>query len=147
MDWHCKSFHELTLYELYAILQLRSEVFVVEQHCYYQDLDGKDEKSFHLMAWENDELVAYTRLLPPHISYEEPSIGRVVLRANIRGTGQGKVLMEESIRHCYTLFGKQPIKIGAQYHLKAFYETLGFLQCSNVYDDAGIDHIEMIKNI
>lgn len=145
MNWVCKSFEELSLYELYAILQLRSEVFVVEQHCYYQDVDDKDQKSFHLIGLKDGLLVAYSRLLPPGISYNEPSIGRVVLRADARGTGIGKELMEESLNRCYELFGKQPVKIGAQYHLKAFYESLGFVQCSDIYDDAGIDHIGMVK--
>ncbi|GAB3428196.1 GNAT family N-acetyltransferase [Niabella aquatica] len=145
MNWICKSFQELLTDELYAILQLRLEVFVVEQHCYYQDLDNKDQKSFHLMGLQDGLLVAYTRLLPPGVSYTAPSIGRVVLRAALRGSGLGKELMQESLARCYELFGSQPVMIGAQYHLKAFYESLGFAQCSDIYDDAGIDHIEMVK--
>lgn len=145
MNWICKSYKELSLDELYAILQLRSEVFVVEQHCYYQDADGKDQQSYHLQGIKDGKLIAYSRLLPPGISYKDPSIGRVVLQAAARGAGMGKELMQESIAHCYKLWGKQSVKIGAQYHLKAFYESLGFTQCSDIYDDAGIDHIEMVK--
>lgn len=145
MNWILKKFSELSTSELYAILQLRSEVFVVEQHCYYQDVDGKDFKSYHLIGWQDDGLAAYARLLPPGVSYAEPSVGRVVLKETARGGGLGKALMQESIECCYQLFGRQPVKIGAQHHLERFYASLGFVQCSEVYDDAGIDHIEMIK--
>lgn len=144
MDWKCKSFDQLCTDELYSLLQLRSEVFVVEQHCFYQDMDDKDKKAFHLLGWKDDVLIAYSRLLPPGISYKEPSIGRVVLKLNSRAQGLGKTLMLESIRKVHELFGPQPIKISAQYHLMQFYINLGFEPCSEVYDDAGIDHIEMI---
>lgn len=145
INWICKSFNELTLEELYLILQLRSEVFVVEQHCYYQDVDGKDPKSYHLMGWKDGILLAYARLIPPGVSYAEQSIGRVVLKKEARKSGIGKLLMQESIARSYQVFGKAAIKIGAQYHLKKFYELLGFEQCSDIYDDAGIDHITMVK--
>ncbi|GAB3012439.1 GNAT family N-acetyltransferase [Niabella terrae] len=145
MDWFCKKFEALSREELYAVLQLRSEVFVVEQHCYYQDLDDKDQQSHHLLGYENGALMAYSRLLPPGLSYEEPAIGRVVLRVQARGGGAGQSLMEHSIEQCYRLYGRQPIKLGAQYHLRRFYEKLGFIQAGDIYDDAGIDHIPMIK--
>ena len=144
MNWVCKTFSELSLEELYSILALRSEVFVVEQHCYYQDVDDKDQDSHHLMGFSDGVLVAYTRLIPAGVSYDEVSIGRVVVKQMARSGGRGKALMNESIRRCYDLFGRQPIKIGAQYHLKKFYESLGFVQCSDIYDDAGIDHIKML---
>lgn len=146
MDWVCKTFDELGLHELYSLLQLRSEVFVVEQHCYYQDVDGKDVKSYHLMGWKDGVLLAYSRLLPPGVSYSEQSIGRVVLKKEARNSGAGKLLMEESIARSHRIFGEAPIKIGAQYHLRKFYERLGFEQCSDIYDDAGIDHIEMVTS-
>ena len=145
IEWISRPFEALSLHELYAILQLRSEVFVVEQHCYYQDVDGKDACSHHLMGWENGVLMAYARLLPPGVSYAEQSIGRVVLKKEARNSGLGKVLMEERIRMREKIFGRQTIKIGAQFHLKKFYELLGFESCSEIYDDAGIDHIEMIR--
>lgn len=145
VNWVCKSFAELSVEELYAVLQLRSEIFVVEQNCTFQDMDGKDSEGFHLMGFEGYTLVAYTRLLPPGVSYKEPSIGRVVVKLSARGNRAGKRLMEESIQRCYNLFGKQPIKIGGQLYLKAFYESLGFEQCSDVYDEDGIAHIKMIK--
>ncbi|RZK52877.1 MAG: GNAT family N-acetyltransferase [Pedobacter sp.] len=99
LNWIYKSFDELTTSELYAILQLRSEVFVVEQNCVYLDVDGKDKKSFHLMAWQGDELVAYTRLVPPGVSFSEASIGRVITSPKFRGLGIGITLLEKSIAH------------------------------------------------
>lgn len=148
MNWMLKKFDELTVHELYAILQLRNEVFAIEQNCVYPDMDNKDQPSFHLMSWQNkkegNKLVAYTRLIPPGIIYKEPSIGRVVTSPSIRGTGAGRQLMEESIAHIYTLFGKQPVKIGAQLYLQKFYSSLGFQQTSEVYLEDGIEHIEMV---
>ena len=145
MVWECKRFDDLTIHQLYSILQLRSEVFVVEQNCPYQDADNKDQKSWHLMGWMGKDLAAYTRLLPNNISYNEISIGRVVTSPKYRRSGAGKALMNESIRQCNKLFGKQPIKIGAQLYLKKFYGDLGFQQTSDVYDEDGIDHIEMLR--
>jgi ElaA protein len=140
-----KTFKALTPFELYAILQLRNEVFVVEQNCVFQDADDKDQASWHLMGMQEDRLVAYTRLVPPGVSYNEPSIGRVVTAPKVRGTGIGKELMQRSINECYRLFGAQPIKIGAQYYLKQFYGSLGFEQVSEIYLEDGIEHIYMLK--
>ena len=145
MEWICKKFNELSQHELYAILQLRSEVFVVEQNCVYQDIDGKDQNAYHFMGWDNDQLAAYTRLIPKGISYSDyPAIGRVVTSPGFRKSGIGRELMNRSIQHCYDLFGKNAIKIGAQVYLSKFYESLGFKQVSEVYDEDGIPHIEMI---
>jgi len=145
INWITKTFNDLTVHELYAILRLRSEVFVVEQNCVFQDMDNKDQTSWHLMGWEKDKLVAYTRLIPPGMSYEMASIGRVITLQTARGTGIGKQLMEKSIEEAERLFGKAPIKIGAQLYLREFYQSLGFIQSSDVYDEDGIDHIEMIR--
>jgi ElaA protein len=144
-QWLLKKFEALTPFELYAILQLRNEVFVVEQNCVFQDADDKDQASWHLMGMQDDKLVAYTRLVPPGVSYAEPSIGRVVTSPQVRGTGIGKELMQRSIDECYRLFGEQPIKIGAQYYLKQFYGSLGFAQVSEIYLEDGIEHIYMLK--
>ena len=143
MTWVLKTFDSLTLQELYAILRLRTEVFVVEQNCVFQDMDNKDQQCYHLMGWKDGQLNAYTRLVPPGVSYKEPSIGRVVTSPVARGNGTGKLLMEKSIEEIIQLYGKTPIKIGAQLYLKKFYESLGFSQTSNKYDEDGIDHIEM----
>jgi ElaA protein len=144
-QWLLKKFEALTPFELYAILQLRNEVFVVEQNCVFQDADDKDQASWHLMGMQDDKLVAYTRLVPPGVSYAEPSIGRVVTSPQVRGMGIGKELMQRSIDECYRLFGEQPIKIGAQYYLKQFYGSLGFAQVSEIYLEDGIEHIYMLK--
>lgn len=140
-----KRFDELSPRELYAILRLRTEVFVVEQNCVFQDMDNKDQSCHHFMGWNSGELVAYTRLVPPGISYQEPSIGRVVTAPATRGTGIGKTLMANSIRQLESLYGKQPIRIGAQCYLKRFYESFGFVQQGEVYDEDGIDHIHMLR--
>ena len=144
ITWTCLKFDELTLRQLYAIFQLRIEVFIVEQNCPFQDADNKDGEGYHLMGWQGDLLAAYTRLLPAGISYAEPSIGRVVTSPKARGGGIGKELMQRSIEKCYNLFGKTPIRIGAQLYLKRFYESYGFYQDSDIYDEDGIDHIEMV---
>ena len=146
ITWSCKAFHELTPAELYSILQLRNEVFVVEQNCVYQDCDDKDQLSHHFMGWQEDKLVAYTRLLPAGVSYEEMSIGRVVTSPSVRGNKIGKELMTRSIDKIHELYGKSPVKIGAQLYLKRFYESLGFIQCSGVYLEDGIEHIKMLRN-
>src|SRR4051812_4906645 len=113
LHWVLKKFEELTPYELYAILQLRNAVFVVEQTCVFQDADDKDQASYHLMGFDSNTLVAYTRLLPPGLSYSQASIGRVVTAPVVRRNGAGKNLMERSIYEVYKLFGNGPIKIGA----------------------------------
>jgi ElaA protein len=148
INWVFKKFDELTPHELYSILQLRNEVFVVEQNCVFQDADNKDPFSYHLTGWSGEELVAYSRIIPAGIAYDSlPSIGRVVTSAKMRNTGTGKMLMEESIKRLEKLFGKTPIKLGAQLYLKKFYESFGFAQTSDIYLEDGIQHIEMIRQI
>ena len=143
MNWVCKKFEELTPYELYAIIRLRNEVFVVEQNCVFQDADNKDQDCFHVMGWNEDFLAAYTRIVPAGVIYEETSIGRVVTSINIRKSGIGKELMQKSMDYIYKLFGNVTIKIGAQLYLKHFYEELSFTQSSDIYLEDGIEHIEM----
>jgi ElaA protein len=144
IQWKCKSFNELTNEELYKILQLRNEVFIVEQNCPYQDCDNKDLKSFHLTAWEGDSIVAYSRILPPGISYSNAaSIGRVVTSSSARGQRLGKELMSRSLENLYRLFGHVPVTIGAQLYLKKFYESFSFLQQGDIYLEDGIQHITM----
>ncbi|SFH13498.1 GNAT family N-acetyltransferase [Pedobacter insulae] len=143
--WIYKAFDELTTRELYAILQLRNEVFVVEQNCVYEDIDNKDLESFHLMAFEDDRLAAYCRVLPPGISYEETSIGRVITSPSYRGKGIGVTLLERAIEKAVIAFAAKCIKIGAQLYLKKFYEGFGFVQTSEVYLEDGIEHIEMLR--
>jgi len=146
IKWTLKKFEELTPHELYAILQLRNEVFVVEQNCIFQDADNKDPFSYHLMGWKNKILVAYSRIIPVSIAYDSlPSIGRVVSSPKVRRTGVGKTLMKQSIKKLEQLFGKTSIKLGAQLYLKKFYESFGFIQSGEIYLEDGIPHIEMIR--
>ncbi|MCC9166259.1 GNAT family N-acetyltransferase [Pontibacter harenae] len=141
----CKDFNSLTPTELYDMLRLRSEVFVVEQTCIFLDMDDKDQKCHHILFYQDNTLVATARLVPPGLYYTEMSIGRIVTSMQVRGTGVGKQLVDYAIDACYNLFGKGPIKIGAQLYAKKFYESFGFEQSSEVYDEDGIDHIHMIK--
>ena len=146
IDWVLKKFDDLTPHQLYAILQLRNAVFVVEQACVFQDADDKDQDSYHLMGFDGNTLVAYTRLLPPGLAYRQASIGRVVTAQAVRRYGVGKKLMQESINTVYKLFGTGPIKIGAQLYLKRFYEVFGFEQIGEPYLEDGIKHIYMLKD-
>jgi len=139
-----KAFNELTVHQLYEILKLRSAIFVLEQQCLYQDMDDKDKHCHHLMIFEDNQLAAYTRLVPGGISFSEISIGRVITNPAYRGKGLGRKLMEQSIEACYDLFGKQPIRIGAQLYLEDFYSSLGFIQQGEMYLEDDIPHIEML---
>ncbi len=143
--WTCKPFAELSVDELYSLLQLRSEVFVVEQNCVFLDMDNKDQKCHHLMGYIDNELVASARIVPPRLAYDEPSIGRVVSNPKYRKTGAGRQLMEEAIRITIQLHGNRQIRIGAQLYLKNFYGSLGFECQGVVYLEDGIEHIEMIR--
>ncbi len=142
--WITKHFRQLSLDELYAILQLRLEVFVVEQNCPFQDLDDKDQDAYHLMGWRQGKLLAYGRLLAPGIAFEEMSVGRVVTSPSARGMKLGRELMEVSIQKARELFSQQRIKIGAQLYLHKFYSSLGFVQTSEMYLEDGIPHVEMV---
>ena len=143
----CKPFDSLTNKELYAILRLRSEIFVVEQKCVFLDTDNKDLLCQHLMLFEKKELMAYARIVPAGLSYPEPSIGRIVSSTAARGKGYGKQLLTLAIANCIRLCGNKPIRIGAQLYLKAFYESFGFVQTGDIYDEDGIDHIEMLRAV
>lgn len=144
ITWTCKQFSDLTNYELYDILKLRSEVFVVEQSCPFLDPDGKDLSAYHLMGHRDGQLIAYTRLLGPGISYKEMSIGRVVNSPQFRKEGIGRELLKESIKSIQELYGPGDIRIGAQLYLKKFYESFGFIQQGEPYIEDGIDHIYMV---
>ncbi|HTI89263.1 MAG TPA: GNAT family N-acetyltransferase [Puia sp.] len=147
ITWTCKKFSELTPEELYMILRLRSEVFVVEQNCVFLDMDNKDFYCDHVMAWEEGKLLGYSRIVPAGISYVESSIGRIVSSPAARGRGIGRELLIQSIDALYTLHGKRDIRIGAQYYLKDFYSSFGFVQKGELYLEDGIEHIEMLLPI
>ena len=139
-----KSFSELTTQELYDVLQLRSEVFVVEQNCVYQDIDRKDQKALHVLGYKNESLIAYTRIFKPGDYFEKASIGRVVVAKNQRQFTYGYTIMEASIEAIKHHFNETEIKISAQKYLKAFYENLGFKQIGEEYLEDGIPHIGMM---
>lgn len=141
-----KSFKELTPNELYDLLQLRSEVFVVEQNCVYQDIDFKDQMAVHLLGYDNDRLVAYTRIFAPGDYFEEASIGRVVVKKSERLHKYGYDIMEASIQAVKEHFKTRAIKISAQKYLFKFYSNLGFKQVGEEYLEDGIPHVGMIKN-
>lgn len=141
----CIGFHEMNAADVYAMLRLRSEVFVVEQNCVFLDADNKDQECDHVLIRSGEKLVSCSRLVPPGLIYDEMSIGRVVTHPSVRGTGVGKLLMEKSLDFLYQKFGNGPVKIGAQYYLKTFYESFGFVRCGEIYDEDGIDHIHMLK--
>lgn len=147
ITWYHKHFKYLSTTELYQILQLRNEVFIVEQNCPFQDLDDKDFKCYHLLGFDTDsqKVMAYTRIVPAGVSYEEASIGRVVTSPLARGGGIGKQLMKKSIELLEELYGGVSIRIGAQLYLKKYYESFGFQQVEEVYLEDGIEHILMVR--
>jgi len=145
MKIEIKSFHELSLEDLYMVLQLRSQVFVVEQDCVYQDIDGKDQKALHILGFENTELVAYTRCFKPGDYFEQASIGRVIVKENFRKYGYGHEIMKASLKAILERFETTSIKLSAQQYLTAFYESHGFQQTGEGYLEDGIPHIAMIK--
>jgi ElaA protein len=141
--WKIKPFETLTTNELYDILRLRSEIFVVEQNCVYLDLDGKDKLALHLFGEFEGKIVAYSRLFRPGITFDNASIGRVVVDVTYRDRKWGHDLMHEAIGGIQSLFGESKITIGAQLYLKKFYESHGFVQTSQMYLEDDIPHIEM----
>ncbi|ASP37444.1 GNAT family N-acetyltransferase [Bacterioplanes sanyensis] len=146
--WTLLPLAEMTAEQVYRLLQLRSEVFVVEQTCPYQDMDDKDllPEAYQLVGWIDDQPVTCARLLAPGISYDAASIGRVVTRQQQRGTGLGHELMQQALQQCTRLWPQADIEISAQLYLKAFYQGHGFVQISDTYLEDDIPHIHMIRN-
>ncbi|MBC7555854.1 MAG: GNAT family N-acetyltransferase [Chryseobacterium sp.] len=143
IQWKIKPFETLSTNELYDILKLRSEIFVVEQNCVYLDMDGKDKLALHLFGEFEGKIVAYSRLFNSGISFDNASIGRVVVAVNYRDNKWGHELMREAIAEIKSHFGESKITIGAQLYLKKFYESHGFVQTSEMYLEDDIPHIEM----
>ncbi len=146
LDWHCLPFETLSLTQLYSLLRLRQEVFVLEQDCVYLDVDGRDIGALQLFAQQRGEVVACCRILAPGVKYAEASIGRVCTALSQRGQGVGVALMQRAVACCEQHYPGQGIRISAQQYLKAFYAGFGFVQTSNVYDEDGIPHIEMLRS-
>ena len=143
LEWKIKRFEALTTVELYDLLQLRSEVFVVEQNCVYQDIDYKDQKALHLIGEDNGQMVAYARLFKPKDYFDEASIGRVVVKPTYRDKKLGHILMREAIYFIKSQFNETKITISAQLYLKKFYESHDFIQTSETYLEDDIPHIQM----
>ena len=143
-NWYYKPFAELTPHELYAIMHLRSEVFVVEQNCVYLDADGKDLSSWHLMGWDGTQLVAYCRLLPAGLAFTEVSIGRVVVDESYRGTGLGHEIMKQSMLFIKEQYGDVDVRLSAQKHLENYYGRHDFRSTGKEYLEDGIPHVEML---
>nr|WP_316638453.1 GNAT family N-acetyltransferase [uncultured Roseateles sp.] len=143
VEWTCKPFSGLTAAELYQALQLRSEVFVIEQQCIYLDPDGLDQQAWHLMGRSEAGLQAYLRLLPPGLKAAEPVIGRVVTAPAARGGGLGRRLLREALLECEKLWPGRALFLSAQAHLQSFYGGLGFVPVSGQYVEDGIAHVDM----
>lgn len=143
LHWILGRLDELPGVAVFDLLQLRSEVFVMEQRCLYLDPDEKDRRAYHLLGYLNDKLVACARIVPPGVSYPEPSIGRVCTHPDFRKAGYGIELMHEAIRHTRTFYPGRDIRISAQEYLLAFYQGLGFIATGNAYLEDDIPHVEM----
>ncbi len=146
LDIKTKYFKALTTKELYDLLQLRSEVFVVEQDCVYQDVDGKDQKALHILGYKKDQLVAYTRVFKPGDYFKEASIGRVVVKEEERQYKFGYDIMNASIDAIKNNYKESIIRISAQTYLKRFYNNLDFIEVGEEYLEDGISHINMVKS-
>lgn len=144
MVWTTSSFGQLGKRELFEIVRLRQDIFIVEQQCIYRDLDGLDEGSFHMRAYHNGDLAAYQRLLPPGLSYPESSIGRILVSPALRGKQLGRELVERGVDYNRNHWPDSDIRIGAQAHLSDFYSSVGFVIAGDEYLDDGIPHIEML---
>lgn len=145
LAWQWCTLDDLEAAQIYALFAARQAVFVVEQQCAYQDLDGYDIDAEHLIAWSDNELAACLRLLAPGVKFAEPSLGRIITTGNFRGTGLGRELIRKGISRAEQRYPHQPIRIGAQAHLERFYGTLGFTRASDLYLEDGIPHIEMLR--
>lgn len=144
MTWTLKKFQDLSVFELYSILKARVDIFVVEQSCAYPEIDNYDQQAMHLFLKNNENLIAYVRILPKHTKYNEVSIGRVLVLKDYRFQGYATKIMQKAIHYIINEWQEQTIKIQAQHHLKNFYSSLGFKQISDVYLDDNIPHIDMI---
>ncbi len=144
--WQQPPFDALSTQQLYDVLQLRSEVFVVEQNCVFQDIDGYDVQAMHVLGYVGEQLVAYARCFNAGVKFAEASIGRVITHSSVRGMGAGPALVQRAIDCVQHTWGTQPIRIGAQAHLDNFYGKLGFVKTGALYFEDGIPHTEMLRD-
>ena len=147
MKCKLKEFTELTTEELYEILKLRAEVFVVEQNCPYQDLDDKDQSSYHLFLEDNGQIIAVLRILPENIAYKEMAIGRLIVKKSYRGKGISRKMMARAMGFITEDLGKEKIRLSGQAYLSDFYQSLGFEKVSEMYLEDGIEHFEFLYEI
>ena len=143
--WEVLAFGEMTTPVLYEVMRMRQAVFVVEQECAYEDLDNLDQDALHMLCWRDDELLAYQRCLPPGVSFAESALGRIVVAPGGRGLQLGRELVQRGIDHNTAQWPDSDIQIGAQSHLEAFYQSLGFVKSGDEYVEDGIPHIHMIR--
>ena len=150
VTWQCCPFSELTAGELYAVMEVRQRVFVVEQRCAYLDADGSDHLAHHLLGWRNTPdgllLAAYARLFPPGVKYAEASIGRVLTHPSARGGGLGRALMAEALQRIADAAWGPPIRLAAQMYLEAFYEEFDFRRVTDPYLEDDIWHVDMLRD-
>lgn len=144
MEWKLKKFDELTTEELYGILKLRVEIFVVEQDCAYQDLDDKDQCTYHLFLEDEDEIIAVLRILPENVAFDDMAIGRIVVRKSHRGQGIARAMMKMAMDFIVKDLGKRRIRLSGQAYLVDFYNGLGFKRVSDEYLEDGIPHFEFL---
>ncbi|EGA88640.1 GCN5-like N-acetyltransferase [Planococcus donghaensis MPA1U2] len=147
MEWKVYHFEDLSTRQLYDVLKLRVDVFVVEQNCPYPELDGLDQQSIHLVCSEKEDVLAYARLVPAGAKYEVPSIGRVIVHKDARGRGLAKELLERSIDYISNEWHAEAIKLQGQVYLQEFYESFGFQPISESYDEDGIPHVDMKRTL
>ena len=145
MQWQWAKLEALGATDVHAMYQLRQNVFILEQTCLYPDIDELDEKAWHLLGWQGSKLTAYARLLAPGIKYSEPAMGRVLIAMQARGQQLGRELVSEALTYSQTTFSTPAMRISAQLHLAAFYESFGFVTEGDAYDEDGIPHIEMSR--
>jgi len=147
VQWHVSDFDGLTLNDLYDLIAARIEVFIVEQNCPYQDVDGKDRQALHLWARDHtNQVVAYARITYPGVRFSEPSIGRVITTQAGRSKGLGRELMTRAVAVIEARYPEQPIRISAQQYLEKFYKSLGFVTVSEPYLEDNIPHLEMLRS-
>ena len=146
LQWSWKSFDQLTKHELYELLSFRQSIFIVEQQSWYQDTDGLDEDSQHLLVKDKKELIGYLRLIPPGLKYETSSIGRIAISESFRGNSLGARLVDEGLRKSFEIHFSNASTISAQEYLINFYQKHGFTMQGEIYDEDGIPHVQMIKN-
>ena len=146
INWQIRSFQQLSLEAFFEVVHLRQAVFIVEQNCPYADLDSHDRQATHILGWQAHQLIAYARILPSRTKFDTISIGRVIIAEAFRGQGHGKALMKIAIKSLEQAGQTPPIKLSAQSQWQRFYESFGFLPCSDHYLEDGIEHIDMIRH-